>query len=605
MTLIVMSTHDPSLGLRTAALALLAGACASPATPGEDGKEACTPGSERACYTGPDGTQDVGACVAGVETCDADGVGYGPCEGEITPAAEQCDTPADESCDGAVNEADAGCICEAGATQACYTGPLDTEGVGVCAGGTATCAGGTSWGACAGETTPKADDCANLDDEDCDGIVCSAPVWSAMFGGSGNDRALAVAVDASGNTYLTGKFTGIIDFGGGPLASEGGDDAFLLKLDPQGAHVWSRRFGDVANQYGTAVAVGPTGNVILGGYFAGSIAFNVTYTASAFDGFLVELDPDGQPLWSARLGGAGDDKLWSLAIGPSGEIAAAGTFNGTHHCTTQLPPTCKVSAGGDDVFVRVYTAGGTLQSVHAFGSTEHQGANGVAVDSAGKILLTGQFQGTLDFGDGSAPLNAATTRSKAFLAKLDPMGTGVLWSHAFGDTDNDHRGIAVAVDAADQPVMAGSFEGTIAFDVVLSSAGGTDVFVAKLDPDGQSLWSRSYGNLANQQAQGVAYDPEGNVLLTGGFEGVLDFGGGGVVSGGSYDLFLVKLAPLGEHRWSKGFGNVSAQFGFGVTADPTTSQVVTVGYAAGTVDFGSGQHTAAGAEDIVVARFQP
>lgn len=599
------------------AMGVMVAACASEVAPfggagaggptggaGSGGGGGCEPGSTRACYSGPEGTSGEGACVAGVETCAEDGSGFGACQGEVTPKTERCETPADDDCDGAVNEAEAGCICEVGVTAACYSGPPGTEGVGECGSGTATCLLGTIWSTCAGEALPGAEDCSVPLDEDCDGIVCSAPVWSAIYGGTGNDRALSVATDAAGNTYVVGKFSGIVDFGGGPLSSAGSDDIFVVKVDPQGAHVWSRSFGDVGDQYATSVAVDGAGNVLLAGYFSGTVTFNVTLTASGYDGFVARLDPDGLPLWSARLGGNGDDKPWALSVGPAGQVVVVGGFTGTHYCSGQLPPVCKMSAGGDDIFVRLYSAAGGLQWVRTYGSAGHQVATAVALDSVGNVVLAGQFQGTLDLG-GGLPMSAAMDRSRAFVAKLDPTGNQLVWGAAYGDMDNDQRALSLAIDAMDQPVVAGWFEGSIAFDVILNSAGSVDAFVAKLGVNGQPLWSRAFGNLANQAAQGVAYDAAGNVLVTGWFEGVLNFGGAPVVSGGAYDLFLVKLGPLGDHLWSRGFGNVANQGGFDVAADPTSGQVVVAGYAAGSVDFGTGALSSSGGEDAVIARFEP
>ncbi|MEZ4298651.1 MAG: MopE-related protein, partial [Polyangiaceae bacterium] len=129
----------------------------------------CTPGETAPCYTGPAGTEGVGACAAGVQTCDADGSGYGECANEVLPAPESCATPEDDNCDGAANE---GCACVPGSSSVCYTGPVGTAGVGACAVGFMTCnAGGTAYGPCTGEVVPAAESCGNTTDDDCDGQV--------------------------------------------------------------------------------------------------------------------------------------------------------------------------------------------------------------------------------------------------------------------------------------------------------------------------------------------------------------------------------------------------------------------------------------------------
>lgn len=134
----------------------------------------CVPGAPASCYTGPEGTDNVGKCASGTETCAADGLSYGPCIGQVTPSdQEECPTTQiDDNCNGVENE---GCACpESGDTQSCYSGAAGTEGQGPCIAGTQTCEddgnGGTEWSsACAGEVVPGIEDCINGADDDCDG----------------------------------------------------------------------------------------------------------------------------------------------------------------------------------------------------------------------------------------------------------------------------------------------------------------------------------------------------------------------------------------------------------------------------------------------------
>lgn len=133
---------------------------------GQGGMGECTPGQVQGCYSGPAGTENVGLCKEGTETCGADGT-WGACTGEVQPAtgAEACDG-LDNNCDGQVDD---GCACVGGSTQTCYSGPMGTEGVGACKAGTQTCTN-NAWGPCVGSVEPATEDCDGLDN-DCNGVV--------------------------------------------------------------------------------------------------------------------------------------------------------------------------------------------------------------------------------------------------------------------------------------------------------------------------------------------------------------------------------------------------------------------------------------------------
>lgn len=136
----------------------------------------CTPNSVKPCYGGPPGTDGVGACKAGTQTCDALGQGYGPCTGDVAPSPDVCTDNLDNDCNGVINDGflagGAGCVCEPNTLQNCYEGPAGTLNVGLCKAGKNTCAAdGKSWGPCFGQTTPDVDSCLDSFDNDCNGKV--------------------------------------------------------------------------------------------------------------------------------------------------------------------------------------------------------------------------------------------------------------------------------------------------------------------------------------------------------------------------------------------------------------------------------------------------
>lgn len=155
----------------------------------------CTPGTTEPCYDGPLGTEGVGVCGSGVQTCTSDGQGFGACEGQTVPSVEACATAADDDCDGLETltgaDSDSGCACVPGASQACtYGGAPETLNVGACKAGAQTCsADGLAWEACLGEVLPASETCDDGVDNDCDaqideGCVCDLGDTQACYSGT-------------------------------------------------------------------------------------------------------------------------------------------------------------------------------------------------------------------------------------------------------------------------------------------------------------------------------------------------------------------------------------------------------------------------------------
>jgi hypothetical protein len=208
--------------------------------------------------------------------------------------------------------------------------------------------------------------------------------------------------------------------------------------------------------------------------------------------------------------------------------------------------------------------------------------------------------GTVNFGGGV--LTSAGSED-IFLAKFASGGSHQ-WSKRFGDVSTDQQAWGVAIDGSGNAIVAGHFTGSVDFGGgALPNAGGQpDIFVAKFGSDGAHVWSESFGDAYAQSASAVAVDPSDNVLVAGGFNGTVNFGGGTLTSGGAKDVFLAKLTPEGAHIWSKGFGDADYQEAQAVATDASGDALV-AGYFAGAIDFGGGTLTSAGGEDAFVAKF--
>lgn len=426
---------------------------------------------------------------------------------------------------------------------ACYSGPANTMNVGACKPGTAVCQADGTPGPCTGEVLPEPESCATTVDDNCngstnEGCVCMPGAMIACYGGPPSTQDVGICKSGMKTCADDGK-------------------SFLPCM------------GEVQPQFENCLA--PADEDCDG-------------TAQVCTG-------DG--LWQKRAGDAGAQAASGVANhqgGPviTGALAGSADFGGGNI----------TSAGGNDIFVASYDYSGVFQWAKRFGDAGAQAGVDVAVDALGNNYVIGDFAGTVDFG-GGALTSAGNT--DVFVVKLDSAG-GFVWAKRFGDnTAQNGRGIAVDKDG--NVVITGSFNGKIDLGGgSITSAGTTDIFVAKLDTDGNHVWSKTFGDAGAQSGKAVDVDLAGNVVVTGDFAGTVDFGGGALTSAGGNDVFLASFDAAGNHLWSQRFGDAGAQASGGVAVDSVGNVVIT-GSAAGKVNFGGGLLTSAGGNDVFVAKF--
>ncbi len=220
--------------------------------------------------------------------------------------------------------------------------------------------------------------------------------WAKFIGGAGPDAGLGVAVASNGDVVVTGYFSGSANFGGVQLTSLGLSDIFLARYSGQGSPLWAKRFGSTGDDKANALSLDDSGNIAIGGYFSGTVDFGSGPITSqgSFDSFAAKFTPSGAVIWAKDLGGTDTDEVFGVANDASGNVVVVGTFKGS----INLDAGAVSSNGYWDGFVAKYSAtSGAHMWSKPFGGGNDELANAVAMDASGNAIVTGYFWNTVDF----------------------------------------------------------------------------------------------------------------------------------------------------------------------------------------------------------------
>jgi hypothetical protein len=318
--------------------------------------------------------------------------------------------------------------------------------------------------------------------------------WSHRYGAGDGDAASGVAIDKSGNVIVTGDFHDAVSFGGATLTAQGSgkSDAFVVKLDAAGDHVWSVALGGMSDDGGAAVAADANGDVVVAGFFAGTASFGQATLTSlgAYDGFVAKLDgASGNVLWAKRLGAGDRGQVAAVAVDASGAIFVAGAYRGGF----DLGGGEVASIYADDAFVARLDGTGAYQWSKAFGADGDDEATSLALDVAGNVHVTGHDGSprSVDFGGG--PICGGDIYPGIFTVSLDPSGAH-LCSRCY--------------KASEEPSVR---------------------------PDGSIGYVAAGGD-------GIAVSSAGDLVVGGGFGEALDVGAGRMVTTGGEDIFVASFA---------------------------------------------------------------
>jgi hypothetical protein len=365
-------------------------------------------------------------------------------------------------------------------------------------------------------------------------------LWIRRDGGSGDESAISVSVDASGNVLVGGRFTGVASMGGSSLVSAGGTDIYVAKYTSAGSHVWSRRYGSSLNDVAQGVATDTAGNTVVTGYFSGTVDFGARTCSVPFstdqDVFLLKLSSAGVPVWVGCFANTAAEIGQGVATDASNNVFLAGWFNGR----LDLGGGYLQSSGiAQDAFVAKFSSTGAHVWSRRAGATGNDVAYDVVADSAGNVTVAGVFEGAVSFGGPTLSSNAGS--DDGFLVQYSSTGTH-RWSRAIGGPENDEVA-SLAVDASQRVVVVGAFRESMSLGgVSLSSAGQRDVYVARYTSSGTVDWAGRAGGVSDDR--GLAAAARGAAFSAGGvFKSSAVFGSRVLTSSGLSDGFAYQIVP--------------------------------------------------------------
>ncbi|OFY86738.1 MAG: hypothetical protein A3F72_00105 [Bacteroidetes bacterium RIFCSPLOWO2_12_FULL_35_15] len=442
--------------------------------------------------------------------------------------------------------------------------------------------------------------------------------WLTEGGGPLSDKATGIAIDAYGNTYITGFFNEEATFGSfyqptiDPLSKE----VFVAKIDPQGNYLWAKRGSNHYDDRGLGICLDPSGNVYVtgtcwGGLVFGSLSvYNSTFYTDQI--FVLKLDTNGNEIWLKNAGvdesgyPYNDDQGFDLTSDSNGNIYVTGFLS--NHDFTDLYANfdaLQIIVPADDslAFVAKLSNAGLWQWVRTFGGLDDARDNRITTDAENNIYVTGGFRGTQTFG---TTILTSYGGSDVYVVKYDDQGNFIYAKNAGSPLDD--RGNDIAFDHTNHLYITGEFKAKAIFGNDTINNNGSDddrdIFVARMSKTGVFEWVKKAGsNNGGDRGNGIVVNNTGNIFVTGQYKDTAKFGGFIEVYTGPGDIqiFIAAIDSLGKWRWVLNGGSISDDRGNGITCD-NDCNVFADGFYENTLNFYPSTINSAGLKDIFTVK---
>lgn len=338
-----------------------------------------------------------------------------------------------------------------------------------------------------------------------------------LLEGIGNSEVNSIASDSQNNTIAVGFFDGTIDLDPSALVSSfsstGLNDGFLIKTDPLGNYLWGKHFSGPAQIYSNSVSIDQNDNIYVTGIFEANLSYsnnsstNTLNSLGDFDIFIFKYDPNGNLIWTRQVGDTLKELSPAIHAGKDNSVYLTASFEGSVDFDWGASTAIKSSTGQQDIFISKFDTAGNFTWVKQIEGNDYKYSGGIQADIQGNVYTTGSFASSVNFDEGNTA-------------------------------------------------------------VVKTSNGGTDIFIAKYNNQGDLSWVNQIGSFGFDIGTSLVIDNFSNVYACGSFSASADFdSNNGVLnlnSNGSRDIYLTKLDSNGALSWANSIGGTALDIVAGI-----------------------------------------